>query len=169
MRPAYPTLQPTNSQNLGPQDARKPEPDQPARAGLLSHPLLTGMSRKELITMTEQLATTQAARHEEQRHSRRGAQRRRPPGAGRRPKLTDADRILATILYQRKLCTQAVLGELFAVDRGTITTAVQETRPLLEQHGYTSTPSTARFPTPADLIDFLTNTTETGLEIKPAC
>ena len=33
----------------------------------------------------------------------------------------------------------------------------------------TSTPSTARFPTPADLIDFLTNTTETGLEIKPAC
>ena len=169
MRPAYPTLQPTNSQNLGPQDARKPEPDQPARAGLLSHPWLTGMSRQELVAMTEQLAPTQAARREEQRHARRGAQRRRAPGAGRRPKLTDADRVLATVLYQRKLCTQAVLGELFAVDRGTITTTVQETRPLLEQHGHTSPPSTARFPTPADLIDFLTDTTETGLEIKPAC
>ena len=72
-------------------------------------------------------------------------------------------------MYQRKLCTQAVLGELFAVDRGTIITTVQEIRPLLEQHGHTSTPSTARFPTPADLIDFLTNTTETESETKPVC
>ena len=49
------TLQPTNSQALGRQDARKPEPDPPACTGLLSHPLLTGMSQQELVAMTEQL------------------------------------------------------------------------------------------------------------------
>ncbi|WP_199562381.1 transposase family protein, partial [Micromonospora deserti] len=43
--------------------------------------------------------------------------------------------LLATVLYLRRLCTQAVLAELFNVDRKTITIAVQQTRPLLEQHG----------------------------------
>nr|WTA00197.1 transposase family protein [Streptomyces sp. NBC_00857] len=126
------------------------------------------MSRHELTAMTAQLAAAQAAQRERQRHTRRGTERRRAPGAGPRPKLTEADRVMATVLYLRKLCTQAVLGELFAVDRGTITTAVQETRPLLEQHGYAITPSTARFPAPADLIAFLARTTEAPTEIKPA-
>jgi transposase len=163
------TLHPTNDQVTGLPDAPRPEPDGPVPTVLLSHPALTGMSRDELAALTDQLAPTQAAQRERQRHTRRGADRRRAAGAGPRPKLTDADRILATILYQRKLCTQAVLGELFAVDRGTITTAVQETRPLLEQHGYAIAPSTARFPAPADLIAFLTRTTDAPTEIKPAC
>jgi site-specific recombinase XerC len=58
---------------------------------------------------------------------------------------------------RRRLCTQAVLGELFQVDRKVITTAVQDIRPLLERHGYTITPSTVRFPAPADLTAFLAN------------
>src|SRR5207249_286347 len=104
------------------------------------------------------------------RWGRRGAPRRRAPGAGRAIKLNDADRILATVLYLRRLCTQAVLGELFNVDRKTITTAVQETRPLLDQHGYTITPSTARFPTPADLIAFLADSDSARpSKIKSAC
>jgi hypothetical protein len=163
------TLHPTNHQVPGLQDALRPEPDGPVPTGLLSHPTLTGMSRDDLATMTDQLASAQAARRERQRDTRRGAERRRAPGAGPRPKLTDADRVLATVLYLRKLCTQAVLGELFAVDRGTITTTVQETRPLLEQHGYVIAPSTARFPAPADLIACLARTTETPTKIKPAC
>jgi transcriptional antiterminator len=74
------------------------------------------------------------------------------------------------VLYLRKLCTQTVLAELFNVDRKTITNAVAQTRPLLEQHGYAITPSTARFPTPADLIAFLTEAdTRPRSEIKSAC
>ena len=71
------------------------------------------------------------------------------------PKLTNADRILATVLYLRRLCTQPVLGELLAVDRSRITEAIRETRPLLERHCRALTPATARFPAPADLIAFL--------------
>jgi hypothetical protein len=163
------TLHPTNDQVLSLQDALRPEPDGPVSTGLLSHPALTGMSRDKLAAMTDHLAPAQAAQRERQRHTRRGAKRRRAPGAGPLPKLTDADRVVATVLYLRKLCTQAVLGELFTVDRGTITTAVQETRPLLEEHGYAIAPSTARFPAPADLIAFLARTTEAPTKIKPAC
>jgi hypothetical protein len=158
------TLHPTNDQAPGRPDALQAEPDGPVSTSALSHPALTGMSRHELAAMTHQLAAAQAAQRERQRHTRRGAERRRAPGAGPRPKLTDADRVLATVLYLRKLCTQAVLGELFAVDRGTVTTTVQETRPLLEQHGYAIAPSTARFPAPADLITFLARTTEAPTE-----
>ena len=163
------TLHPMNDQVPGLRDAPRPESDGPVSTGLLSHPALTGMSRDKLAAMIDHLASAQAAQREQQRHTRRGAERRRAPGAGPRPKLTDADRVMATVLYLRKLCTQAVLGELLAVDRGTITTAVQETRPLLEQHGYAIAPSTARFPAPADLIAFLARTTEAPTEIKPAC
>jgi hypothetical protein len=77
--------------------------------------------------------------------------------------------VLATVLYLRQLCTQTVLGELFQVDRKVITTAVQDIRPLLQQHGYTITPSTARFPTPADLLAFLAEDTKRPSKIKPAC
>jgi hypothetical protein len=72
------------------------------------------------------------------------------------------------VLYLRRLCTQAVLGELFDVDRKVITTAVQDITPLLEHHGYTTTPSTARFPTPTDLIAFLAQDTEAHRKTKPA-
>jgi hypothetical protein len=137
---------------------------------LLTHPDLTGMPREQLDAVTTELAEPQAHQHEQSRHTRRGADRSRAPGAGRHPRLTDADRIPVTVLYLRKLCTQAVLGEIFAVDRTTITTAVRETRPLLHQHGHAITPSTARFPTPADLLTYIA---ESGVEpstvAKPAC
>ncbi len=81
--------------------------------------------------------------------------RRRAAGAGPRARLTNADQILATVLYLRRLCAQAVLGELLAMDRSKITEAIREIRPLLEEHGHAITPATARFPAPADLIAFL--------------
>jgi hypothetical protein len=140
----------------------------PNRA-LLSDPELTGMSREQLDAIATTLAEPQAAQREHHRQARRGAPRRRAAGAGRAIKLNDADRILATVLYLRRLRTQAVLGKLFNVDRKTITTAVQETRPLLDQHGYTVTPSTARLPMPADLIAFLADSDTARLpKIKPA-
>ncbi|MBT2406329.1 ISAzo13 family transposase [Streptomyces sp. ISL-87] len=132
----------------------------------LAHPTLTGMPHAQLAAMTSQLAAIQAIQREQRRHDRRGAARLRAPGAGAKPKLADADRVLATVLYQRKLCTQAVLAKLFDVDGTTISNAVQETRPLLQQHGYEITPSTARFPTPADLAAFLT---AAPTQQEPAC
>ena len=136
----------------------------------LSHPALTGMSRRHLDDLIAELAGPQEAQREQARHRRRGTERRRTAGAGPRPRLTNADRILVTVLYLRRLCTQAVLGELFAVDRTRITEAIREIRPLLEEHGHAITPATARFPAPADLIAFLAaEDTESAAQIKPAC
>jgi transposase len=150
------------------------EPGRPA-AGVpdratLSHPALTGMSRQQLDDLIAELAGPQEAQREQARHQRRGTERRRAAGAGPRPKLTNADRILATVLYLRKLCTQAVLGQLFAVDRSRVTEAIREIRPLLEEHGHAITPATARFPAPADLIAFLAaEDAESATQVKPAC
>jgi hypothetical protein len=135
---------------------------------LLADPELTGMPREHLDELAATLAESQAAQRERNRTSRRGGPRRRAPGAGPHLKLTDSDRVLATVLYLRRLCTQAVLGELFGVDRKVITNAVQDIGPLLEQHGYTITPSTARFPTPADLVAFLAYDSQHTPKIKAA-
>ena len=136
----------------------------------LSHPALTGMSRRHLDDLIAELAGPQEAQREQARHRRRGTERRRAAGAGPRPRLTNADRILVTVLYLRRLCTQAVLGELFAVDRTRITEAIREIRPLMEEHGHAITPATARFPAPADLIAFLAaEDAESAAQIKPAC
>jgi hypothetical protein len=147
----------------------RPAAGVPDRAAL-SHPALTGMSRQRLDDLTAELAGPQEAQREQARHQRRGTGRRRAAGAGPHPRLTRADRILATVLCLRKLCTQAVLGELFAVDRSRITEAIRETRPLLEEHGHAITPATARFPAPADLIAFLAvESHDEPVTQKPAC
>jgi hypothetical protein len=132
----------------------RPAAGVPDRAAL-SHPALTGMPRQRLDDLIAELAGPQETQREQARHQRRGTERRRAAGAGARPRLTHADRVLVTVLYLRKLCTQAVLGELFAVDRSRITEAVRETRPLLEEHGHAITPATARFPAPSDLTAYL--------------
>jgi transposase len=172
------TLHSTNGHPPPPtrDDAPTPNPTptspyNPDRRGLLADPELTGMSRRQLTNLADELAPAQAAQREQQRHKRRGTDRRRAPGAGAHPKLTNADSVLATILYLRRLCTQAVLAELLGVDRSTITRAIHDTRPLLEQHRHTITPSTARFPAPTDLIAFLTEATtiEPPTETKSAC
>jgi hypothetical protein len=163
------TLQP------GPAPARadaRPAPAarNPGQLSLLSHPGLTGMSRQQLADLTGELAPFQDSQREQQRRTRRGTERRRAAGAGPRLKLTPADRVLATVLYLRKSFTQALLAELFTVDRKTITIAVQETRPLLDQHGYLIAPSTARFHAPADLPAFLAGeSTAPQPEAKSAC
>jgi hypothetical protein len=137
---------------------------------MLSHPALTGMSRRHLDDLIAERAEPQEAQREQARHQRRGTERRRAAGAGPRPKLISADKILATVLYLRRLCTQAVLGELFAVDRSRVTEAIREIRPLLEEHGHAITPATARFPAPGDLIAFLAaEDAESATQTKPAC
>jgi hypothetical protein len=74
------------------------------------------MSAPARATTTERLTPLQAARLERLRYQRRGGERL--PGAQGgifQQKITDAERILTTILYQRRICTRQALSELFEV------------------------------------------------------
>src|SRR4051812_224525 len=128
----------------------------------LAHPALTGLSRAELAGMTERVKHVQDARNEGHRHRRRGGERL--PGARGgvfTQKITDSERVLATVLYQRKLCTQDTLAELFEVSRRTIGDVVREVGPILTQDGFTPTPATARFTTASQILTALVGDEDT--------
>lgn len=85
-----------------------------------------------------------AAQTERLRHQRRGRDRLLGTRGGVfRQKITQAERILATVLRQRGLCTRDVLAHLFDVSPRTIGNAFTEVVPLLEQHGWTPAPGAA--------------------------
>lgn len=138
--------------------------DEPARSRVpyqLSDPGLTGLPRAELAALTERVKHLQDARNERHRHRRRGGERL--PGARGgifTQKITDDERVLATVLYQRKLCTQDTLAELFDVSRRTIGEVVREVGPLLTQEGYTPTPATTRYANAAAVLDSLQHDTD---------
>ncbi|WP_425585906.1 ISAzo13 family transposase [Streptomyces thioluteus] len=133
----------------------------------LRNPELTGMTHRQLDAMTTALAPELERQREQSRTTRRGGRPSQVPGAGPKDKLTHTDRILATVLYLRKLGPQHLLGQLFGVTTMTISRTIREVRPLLEAHGYRITASTARFRTPADITAFLTEVDSD--KIKSAC
>src|SRR3954453_12452618 len=140
----------------------QPEPPRSRVSNQLANPALTGLSRAELAAMTARVRHVQAARNERHRHRRRGGERL--PGARGgvfTQKITDDERVLATVLYQRKLCTQDTLAELFQVSRRTIGDVVREVGPILAQHGFTPTPAAARFATAAELFAALAGDEDT--------
>src|SRR3954466_3087101 len=108
------------------------------------------MSRAELAVLTERIVPVLAARAERHRHRLRGSERL--PGARGgifMQKITDAERVLATVLHRRGLGTHEELAELFEVSRRTIGGAVHEVGPLLDQNGFVAPPAAIRFATPA--------------------
>jgi hypothetical protein len=134
-------------------------PARPQLPDLLSDPTLTGMSRADRAALTDQAGRAQDARNERHRHRRRGGERL--PGARGgvfTQKITNAERVLATVLYQRKLCTQNVLAELFEVSRRTIGDVIRELGPILTHNGHIPKPATQKFPTAVALL----NTIRTG-------
>jgi hypothetical protein len=111
------------------------------------------MNRAELSALVQRLSVPQAAWIERLRHQRRGGQRLPGTRGGVfRQKITNAERILAVILYQRGLCTRNVLAQLFHVSPHTIGNAFREVLPLLEQDGWTPVPGGQRFPTATALL-----------------
>ena len=68
------------------------------------------------------------------------------------------------MLYQRKLCTQDTLAELFQVSRRTIGDVVREVGPILTQDEFTPTPAAARFANTADLLDSIPAATKTATQ-----
>jgi transposase len=122
---------------------------------VLSDPVLTGMTRQELDELTAQLAPAQAAQTAQRCYEQRGGRRRRAVGAGSRPLLTDAARVLITIVYLRQVCSQNVLSEMLEVNANSIGQAIAETRQLLDEYGRTISPTTLRFTTAQSLAEFV--------------
>src|SRR3954463_6418691 len=115
---------------------------------------LTGMASHELAELATVLAPAQAAQAAQRRFEQRGGPRRRAPGAGATGLLTDADRVLITVVYSRQICSMNVLSDLLGVNANSIGQAIAETRQLLVEHGRTIAPTTLRFATAAALTEF---------------
>jgi len=119
----------------------------------LSDPALTGISRAELRQLTERLASGQSAQTERLTYQRRGGPRQLGTRGGVFPqKISDDERVLLAVLYQRNLCTMDVLADLLGVSRSSIGNAIRQTRQLLHQTGHTSTPAPTRARSAAELL-----------------
>src|SRR5262245_29398658 len=119
----------------------------------LSHPALTGLSRPRPHDLTRRLAPLQAAQAERLGYQRRGGPRQPTARGGVfHQKISNAERVLLAILYQRRLCTMDVLASLPGVCRSSVGNAIRETRPLLHQAGHVPAPATARHRTGNDLL-----------------
>jgi hypothetical protein len=104
---------------------------------VLSHAVLTGISREHLGGLIGELADPWLAQQESRLRDRRGGRDRlRAEGAGPDHALPFVDRVIATLVILRFQLPHAALGVLYGVDRSTITRAVHEIRPLLAQRGF---------------------------------
>jgi DDE superfamily endonuclease len=106
-----------------------------ARAAL-SHRICTGIGRRRLGKLIEELAPGWLAQQESRLRDRRGRDRLRAEGAGPDHELPFADRVIATLVVLRFQLPHAVLAVFYGVHRSTITRAVGEIRPLLAQRGF---------------------------------
>lgn len=104
---------------------------------MLSHPVLTGMSREDLTWLIALLAPAQEAKAEQRNYDRRGGKRRRTKGAGGMTVITPAARIVATLVHLRGICTMPVLQDFLGVTRSGLQKATRETRALLAEHNHT--------------------------------
>lgn len=119
----------------------------------LADPTLTGMSRKALHTLLEELIVPYAAAIEQRRHLQRGGDRRPGTRGGVfRQKITDGDRILAAILYRRRICGLNILAELFTVSRSTLWNAIRDVEPILDAHHIMILTAERRFTTAQELL-----------------
>jgi hypothetical protein len=100
-----------------------------------------------------ELAGPWQASRESALRRRRGAERLRADGAGRRHELVFTDRVLVTLAVLRLQIPHAALAVMFGVDRSTVTRAVHEIRPLLAGRGY-ATAQGRRLSTLADVFAY---------------
>jgi hypothetical protein len=124
-----------------------PDPfDQPSPdLAWLCHPALTGLPACEWDTLVATLMTLHGQQREAHLDTRRGHRpRRTAPGTGRRPVLTLADRLLATVLHQRLALPQVTIAALLAVRPETINRRIRDIRQLLEQAGHAIQPGPHR-------------------------
>ena len=107
-----------------------------ARAAL-SHRICTGLPRRRLGKLIEELAPPWLAQQESRLQARRGGRvRLRAAGAGPDHELPFTDRVIATLVILRFQLPHAALAVFYGVHRSTITRAVGEIRPLLAARGF---------------------------------
>lgn len=107
-----------------------------ARAAL-SHRICTGIPRRRLAKLIEELADPWQAQQESGLRVRRGGRDRlRAQGAGPGRELVFVDRVVATLVILRFQLPHAALAVFYEVDRSTITRAVHEVRSLLAKRGF---------------------------------
>jgi transposase len=150
-----------------------PDPfDQPG-PGLawLVDPALTGMPAQEWDALISDLMTLHDQQREASLDKRRGHRPRlAAPGTGRRPVLTLADRLLATILHQRLALPQVAIAALFSVRPETINKRIRDIRQLLHQAGHAIQPGPHRLARLEDLYNLAAAEKITlPPEIKTAC
>jgi hypothetical protein len=102
----------------------------------LSHRILTGLRRRTLARLIEELAGPWMAAGEDRLRGRRGHERKRAAGAGPDHDLPFTDRVIATLVYLRFQLPHGTLAVLYGVDRSTVSRAVGEIRPLLAARGF---------------------------------
>ena len=150
-----------------PEPFDRPSPD----LAWLCHPALTGLPAQDWDGLTAALMTLHDQQRETSLDKRRGHRPRlTAPGTGRRPLLTLADRLLATVLHQRLALPQVAIATLFSVRPETINKRIRDIRQLLEQAGYTIQPGPHRLTSLEDLSNLAA---AEGIlapaEIKTAC
>jgi DDE superfamily endonuclease len=107
-----------------------------ARAAL-SHRICTGISRRRLGKLIEELADPWLAQQESCLRVRRGGRDRlRAEGAGPDHGLPFAGRVVATLVILRFQLPHAALALFCEADRSAITRAAGEIRPLLAERGF---------------------------------
>jgi len=148
---------------LHPQDydqaAGVPDPFDRPSPGLawLCHPALTGLPPEHWDALITTLMTLHDQQRETSLDKRRGHRPRQiAPGTGRRPVLTLADRLLATVLYQRLALPQVTIAALFGVRPETINKRIGTIRQLLDQAGHTIQPGPRRLASLDDLYQLAT-------------
>ena len=118
----------------------------------LACPALTGLPAREWDALIAALMTLHDQQREASLDKRRGHRPRlAAPGTGRRPVLTLADRLLATVLHQRLALPQVAVAALFNVRPETINRRIREIRRLLDQAGYAIQPGPRRLTNLDDL------------------
>jgi hypothetical protein len=133
-----------------------PDPfDQPSPdVAWLCHPTVTGLPTPAWDALITTITTLHQDQREAELDKRRGHRPRQTrPGAGRRPTLTLADRLLATVLHHRLALPPLAVAALFGVRAETIKRRIRDTRQLLEQAGYTITPADTPLTALTDLYD----------------
>ncbi|MDH6130604.1 ISAzo13 family transposase [Kitasatospora sp. GP82] len=137
------------------QVSAEPDPfDQPSPdLAWLCHPALTGLPPAEWDGLIATLTTFHESQREAELDNRRGHRPRvkGDGGTGRRPILTLADRLLATLLHYRLAMPQVTVATLFNVHPGTINRRIRDIRQLLDAAGHAIQPTENRLVTLDDL------------------
>jgi DDE superfamily endonuclease/Helix-turn-helix of DDE superfamily endonuclease len=102
----------------------------------LSHRIFTGIRRRRLGKLIEELSVPWMKAGDDRLRARRGHDRKRAAGAGPDHNLPFPDRVIVTLVYLRFQLPHAALAELYRVDRSTVSRAIGEIRPLLAARGF---------------------------------